>query len=71
MITTQGGIGAYALLVSNILGFYNIDQGNAQAFGWVSWALQTIIICVLGTVALILLPIYNKNRYAQTGVDTK
>lgn len=71
MIATQGGIGAYTYLVANILLAYGIANVNGQAFGWVAWAVQTGIICVLGILSLILLPVYNRNRYAQDTVDTK
>jgi glycosyltransferase 2 family protein len=69
MITTQGGIGAYTLLVANILLFYGIDDGNAHAFGWVAWLVQTGSLCILGLLSLLLLPIYNRNRNAQITVD--
>ncbi|HXS37137.1 MAG TPA: lysylphosphatidylglycerol synthase transmembrane domain-containing protein [Flavipsychrobacter sp.] len=71
MITTPGGIGAYTLLVAEILVFYSISDVSAQAFGWVAWAVQTGIICILGIISLVLLPILNRNRYAQAPVDTK
>lgn len=71
MIITPGGIGAYTLLVAQILTFYAIDDVNAQAFGWVAWAAQTGILIVLGFASLILLPIYNRRRNAQVRMDTK
>ncbi len=69
MITTQGGIGAYTFLVAHILHFYHIDDGNAQAFGWVAWAVQTGIIVILGAAAIIILPIINRTKNAQAGLD--
>jgi hypothetical protein len=69
MITTQGGIGAYTFLVAHILHFYHIDDGNAQAFGWVAWAVQTGIIVILGAAAIIILPILNRTKNAQAGLD--
>jgi len=71
MIITPGGIGAYTLLVAEILVFYGIDDVSAQAFGWVAWAAQTGILIILGFLSLILLPIYNRRRNAQVTVDTK
>lgn len=72
MITTQGGIGAYTYLVAETLKFYGLEQAYGQAFGWLSWAVQTGIVLILGIAALILLPLYNRKKHnAQTTVDTK
>lgn len=71
MIATQGGIGAYTYLVQTILLAYGVAKTDGLAFGWIAWAVQTGIICVLGIASLILLPIYNRNRYEQIRVDTK
>jgi len=65
MITTQGGIGAYTFLVAHILHFYHIEEGSAQAFGWIAWAVQTGIIVILGAASIIILPILNRNYNAQ------
>ncbi|RYD56638.1 MAG: flippase-like domain-containing protein [Sphingobacteriales bacterium] len=70
MITTQGGIGAYTYLVAETLRFYNIEEAHGQAFGWLSWGVQTGIVLILGVATLILLPIYNrKPKHAQAGLD--
>jgi uncharacterized protein (TIRG00374 family) len=73
MIITPGGIGAYTLLVGQMLTYYAIDDVNAQAFGWIAWAAQTGIIILLGIAALIFLPLHNqrRNRHAQATVDTE
>jgi uncharacterized membrane protein YbhN (UPF0104 family) len=72
MIVTQGGIGAYPYLIMRILQFYGIEIVAGQAFGWVSWTVQTVIILILGIISLILLPIYNRKPHnAQAAVDTK
>ncbi len=70
MIATQGGIGAYTYLVADILSAYGIDNAYGQAFGWVSWAVQTGIILVLG-LASILFIINRKRRNAQATANTK
>jgi len=71
VILTPGGIGAYTAFVAAILVYYSVDDVSAQAFGWIAWAVQTGIICLLGMLSLILLPLYNRNKYAQITVDTK
>lgn len=71
MITTQGGIGAYTYLVAKILLFYGISEAAGQAYGWMSWLVQTFIILILGITALIALPIYNRRKsHGQNTVDT-
>ena len=65
MIATPGGIGAYPVIVAQVLLLYGMSEGIGLAYGWVSWAAQTAIVLVLGLITLILLPIYNRNRDAQ------
>lgn len=73
MIVTPGGLGAYPILVAQILLCYSISVSDGNALGWVSWLGQTCVIIVLGLLSLIILPIYNrnKNNHAQTSMDTK
>jgi glycosyltransferase 2 family protein len=75
MIVTQGGIGAYPVLVGKILTFYGLDAGSGLAFGWVSWMVQTLIVLVLGFIALFLMFTYNRKAhhydYVQTGMDSE
>lgn len=70
LIVTPGGIGAYPYLVAQILsGPYHVNDVPAQAFGWIAWALQTVVIIIGGLLSLIFIHTYNKRRNAQTGVD--
>ena len=72
MIATPGGLGAYPALVAMILGFYGLSNADGQALGWVAWSAQAIILLALGIVALIVLPIFNRNKHhAQARVDTE
>jgi hypothetical protein len=70
MIVTPGGIGAYPIAVQGVLvQLYSIGKNPALAFGWVSWMAQTVIVLVLGVLALILLPLYNVKPHGQVRVD--
>ena len=51
-IATQGGIGAYPLVVREILLLYGISSNIGYAFGWISWSLQTLMVLVSGLIAL-------------------
>lgn len=57
---TNGGIGAYPLAIQAVLVLYNVDANTAVAFGWITWTAQTVMIIVLGGLAFLALPIYNK-----------
>ena len=62
MIVTPGGIGVYPVIITEVLLLYGISSGIGFAYGWVSWAAQTVIVVVFGSASLILLPLYNRNR---------
>lgn len=65
MIVTPGGIGAYTLLVEEIVSLYGIEKAISVAISWIIWLVPTLIILIGGTLSLIMIPIYNKNRHAQ------
>ncbi|WP_343692541.1 lysylphosphatidylglycerol synthase transmembrane domain-containing protein [Chitinophaga sp.] len=62
MIVTQGGIGAYQILVQQTLLLYGIHATTGYAFGWIVWLAQTLMVLVLGFASLIALPVYNKGN---------
>lgn len=72
MIATPGGIGAYPVIVAQVLLLYGLSEGVGLAYGWVSWAAQTAIVLILGLTALIALPIYNRKQHEalQKGIRT-
>lgn len=59
IIATQGGIGAYQIVVTGLLMLYNIPKDLAYAFSWLVWSAQTLLILIGGLIAMIALPIYN------------
>lgn len=54
---TNGGIGAFPLIVSELLLFYGISAVSGTAFGWILWATQTAIIIVFGALSFLFLPL--------------
>jgi glycosyltransferase 2 family protein len=63
VIVSPGGLGAYPAIIGGILMYtYNIDLVNAFALPWLSWTCQFALVLLLGIIALIILPLYNKNR---------
>lgn len=65
MIATPGGMGAYTLLVEEIVKLYGIDDVISLAISWIIWLVPTIIILFGGLSSLLLLPILNsKTKHA-------
>ena len=63
MILTPGGIGAYPLLVSQLMEVYGLDKATiGTALGWLLWTVQTAIIVLGGLVFIPLFSYYNKNK---------
>lgn len=52
-IIAQGGLGAYPLLVSQVLLLYGVPYETGLAIGWVIWANETIVYVAGGLVSLI------------------
>lgn len=63
VVFTPGGLGAYHLIIGNILIFYGIGQVPSVAFPWLVWTAQFVLILILGTLSLILLPVINKKKH--------
>lgn len=62
MIVTQGGIGAYQIIIQKTLMLYDINANIGLAFGWLLWLAQTFVVLFLGLISFVLLPIYNRNK---------
>jgi glycosyltransferase 2 family protein len=71
LIITPGGIGMYTLMVAQILVVYDIPDIPAQAFGWIAWAVQTVLIIVLGIISLLSIHGYNRIRDEKAAMDLK
>lgn len=62
MSLTSGGIGLYPYAISAVYELFQIPIEVGQAFGWVLWIAQTVVVIVLGVTSAILLPIANKSN---------
>lgn len=63
MIVAPGGIGAYAWIVSRLMGWYGVNEDTiGNALGWLLWSVQTVIILVGGLICFGFLSYHNKKR---------
>lgn len=62
MMVFPGGLGGYPVFVSAALALYGISSNSGDAFGWIMWIAQTLMIVVLGAISFALLPLLNRNR---------
>lgn len=62
MMVFPGGLGGYPVFVSAALVLFGISSNSGNAFGWIMWIAQTLMIVVLGAISFVLLPLLNRNR---------
>ena len=63
IILTPGGIGAYPVLIAQLLSLYGLDPDTTGiASGTLMWAVQTAIILVGGMICFILISRFNKKK---------
>jgi uncharacterized protein (TIRG00374 family) len=60
VVFTPGGIGAYQVIVKNVLILFAVSESISIAFPWIVWTSSFLLLMFLGLVSLILLPILNK-----------
>lgn len=60
MIFFPGGLGGYPVFVASALSLYAIPEEAGTSLGLLIWTSQTIMILLLGALAFVILPIYNK-----------
>jgi len=62
MSTTNGGIGLYPIAVSASLAIFGVSSVSGDAFGWIMWIAQTLMVVVFGAISFLLLPLLNRTR---------
>lgn len=60
--TTNGGIGVYPIAMGAVLLLFGINQQAGEAFGWIMWGSQTLMVIILGGLSLIFLPLLNQKK---------
>ena len=56
---SNGGIGVYPYLVSQVFIFYGIEYDASLSFGWILWTSHTVVVIVLGAISFFILPLFN------------
>lgn len=62
MTATNGGIGLYPIVVSSALTIFGISSVSGDAFGWIMWISQTLMVVVFGAISFLVLPLLNRNQ---------
>ena len=62
MATTNGGLGLFPIVVTAALSVYGISKTSGDAYGWIMWTAQTMMVVVFGAISFIVLPLLNRNR---------
>lgn len=59
---TNSGFGSYPFLIAKILLFYNISETAGNAFGWIIWTSQMLLLVFLGGISFLMLPLFNRSK---------
>ncbi len=62
MILTPGGIGAYPLLVGQLMEIYGLSEAIGTTLGWLLWSVQTAIVIIGGALLIPIFFYINKNK---------
>lgn len=62
MAATNGGLGLFPIVVTAALSVYGVSKTSGDAYGWIMWTAQTLMVVVFGTISFIVLPLLNRNR---------
>src|SRR5680860_49430 len=62
MMFTNGGVGLFPIAVSQALAIFGISKVSGDAFGWIMWIAQTLMVVVFGAISFLVLPLLNRNR---------
>lgn len=59
---TNSGFGAYPFMISKILLVYSISETTGNAFGWIVWSSQMLVVLALGLFSFLYLPVFNRKN---------
>lgn len=59
---TNGGIGVYPIAIGASLMLFGISKEAGEAFGWITWGTQTVLVIIIGGLSFLFLPILNRQK---------
>lgn len=59
---TNGGIGVYPVAIGASLMLFDISKQSGEAFGWITWGTQTLLVIIIGGLSFLFLPILNGKK---------
>lgn len=59
---TNSGVFFYPAAIMAAFLLFQLPKDASYAFGWIMWTSQTLMIAICGSLAFIILPIYNKKK---------
>ena len=62
MTTTNGGIGLYPIAISTSLALFEISKIQGDAYGWIMWVAQTLLVVILGVLSFLFIPFVKDNN---------
>lgn len=62
MMISQGGLGAYPVLVWQALALYGIGESTGLACGWLLWGSQQVVVLAIGPVYLVYFSLLKKKE---------
>ena len=68
MTTTNGGVGLYPIAISSSLALFEISKIQGDAYGWIMWIAQTLLVVILGVLSFLFIP-FLKDNTPKNGQD--
>ena len=62
MSATNGGIGLYPIAIQKSLAIFGISLVAGNAFGWIMWISQTLLVVVLGGLSFLIIPFVSRKK---------
>ena len=62
IVFSNSGFGVYPFLIAKILELYGVSFEAGNAFGWIVWSSQILMIIILGGISFLLLPIVHRKK---------
>jgi len=59
---TNGGVGVYPIAIGASMMLFGISKQDGEAFGWIAWGTQTLLILIVGGLSFLFLPILNGKK---------